>query len=439
MLSLRRVCLGLLGLPASLGCGGLVDFGPEGGPGTPSDGGPGTPPDFSWTRQFGSTGQDKASAVTFTRSGGVVLAGWTALGQESAGSLAKTNSFVRRYDRNGKVEWDLEFGTPDSDGVYAAVALDEDVVVAGYCRDALPGQTSLGEGDAFVTRFRNTGAIAWTQQFGTSGYDVAYAVQRAPSGELLVAGYVDGALPGFDGEGAEDAFWARFDPGGTLLSAAQFGGDKQDVAYSICGLTSGGVAIAGAAVSDLDGGVARGKEDAFVRVLGADGSLSFSRQFGGPSKDVATSIACLPNGAVAVAGYYYEELDGAPGLASYDAFLRKYDSAGNLVLSRVIGSEGTDYAFALATDGKGRFYVAGSTDGVVAGKAKIGRTDSFVVVLDADGNEIQSWQFGSPEFGEARAIAVSETGRFAAAGYSQGPLPGQLGSGAVDAYVTVLD
>src|SRR5690606_39949008 len=72
-----------------------------------------------------------------------------------------------------------------------------------------------------------TGAIAWTQQFGTSGYDVAYAVQRAPSGELLVAGYVDGALPGFDGEGAEDAFWARFDPGGTLLSAAQFGGEDR--------------------------------------------------------------------------------------------------------------------------------------------------------------------------------------------------------------------
>lgn len=84
-------------------------------------------------------------------------------------------------------------------------------------------------------------------------------------------------------------------------------------------------------------------------------------------------------------------------------------------------------------------YVAGATDGLLAGQEEQGLSDSFVLVLDAAGSDVQSWQFGSAELGEARAVAVSPSGRLAAAGYSQGSLPGQLSSGAVDAYVTVLD
>jgi hypothetical protein len=441
VISLRHLCFGLVSLSATFGCGGLVDFGPEDLLDEPPKDAPSDlPKELTWTRQFGSPGQDKASSVAFTPQGAVLLAGWTALGTDVPGDkLGSTDAFVRRYSRTGEVEWDVRFGSADSDGVYAAVAADEDVVVAGYARGALPGAANLGEGDAFVSRLGPDGTIMWTTQFGSVGEDVAYALDEAVSGDFLVVGYVEASLPAHASLGAEDAFWARFDGAGRLLASAQFGTDKQDIAFSVCAHERGSFAVAGASNAGLGGAVHRGKEDAFVQVYREDGVLVWSEQFGGPSKDVATSIVCLSDGSVAVAGYYYEELDGVPGFGSYDGFFRKYDREGTLVLSRVIGSTDSDYVFALAVDRQERFYLAGSTEGLVAGEAKIGRSDSFILVLDGAGSQIQSWQFGSPEFGEARAIVASETGRFAAAGYSQGPLPGQLGSGAVDAYVTVLE
>lgn len=441
MTSFRRFCFVLVSLPAAWGCGGLVDFGPEDVLDEPPQDGPNDLPlELTWTRQFGSAGQDKASSVAFTPKGAVLLAGWTALGADVPGdTLGRTDAFVRRYSGTGEVEWDVQFGSEDSDGVYAAVAADEDAVVAGYSRGALPGAANLGESDAFVSRLGPDGTIMWTEQFGSSGEDIAYALDEAANGELLVVGYVGASLPGHESLGGEDAFWARFDGAGRLLASAQFGTDKQDIAFSVCAHESGSFAVAGASAAGLGGAVHRGKEDAFVALYRDDGAPMWSEQFGGPSKDVATSIVCLSDGSVAVAGYYYEELDGVPGLGSYDGFFRKYDRDGTLVLSRVIGSRDSDYVFALAIDRQERFYLAGSTEGLVAGEAEIGRSDSFILLFDGAGSQVQSWQFGSPEFGEARAIVTSETGRFAAAGYSQGPLPGQLGSGAVDAYVTVLE
>ncbi len=89
-------------------CGGLIDTGPElGGAGLMPDE---TPPsqhkELTWMRQFGSAGQDKASTVAFSASGSVLLAGWTSLGGvDNPASVGKTDSFVRRYDSSGNVEW----------------------------------------------------------------------------------------------------------------------------------------------------------------------------------------------------------------------------------------------------------------------------------------------------------------------------------------------
>lgn len=433
-------------MPLVAGCGGLVDWGPEGASG--SDG-PGTDPpnqppllapvDLTWMRQFGSAGQDKASAVAFAQSGAVFVAGWTSLGEEDpAVPLGKTDSFVRRYDSGGEVEWSMQFGTTDSDGVYAAIGLGEEVVIGGYCRGALPGHHSLGDSDAYVSRLDGDGKVTWSRQFGTAGYDVAYGLAVDSAGALLVVGYVEQALAGQNSAGREDAFVARFTDRGDTVFEVQFGSDGPDVAFAVCAFEDGGFAVAGSTRGPLEGGTYLGKEDAFVRRYNVHAALEWSAQFGGPSKDVATSVVCAQDGSVLVGGYFYGELDGEPSYGSYDGFVRRYDQAGTVLGTTVLGSEGADYVHALAADAAGRTFATGSTEGELAG-AQSGRSDSFVLTLDEVGNELGGWQFGSPEFGEARAISVSPDGRVATAGYTQGALEGQVSSGAVDAYAAVLD
>jgi len=75
-------------------------------------------------------------------------------------------------------------------------------------------------------------------------------------------------------------------------------GHKGDVISSIVVTPDGGFAVAGSAESK-----GAGKKDAWVRRLDSKGKLLWSNAFGGPKMDWAKSIAVLPDGGLAVAGW----------------------------------------------------------------------------------------------------------------------------------------
>jgi hypothetical protein len=97
-----------------------------------------------------------------------------------------------------------------------AVDASGNVYVAGYTEGALPGQTNLGEmgfSDAFVRKYDAAGDELWTRQCGTSGYDWAYGVAVDASGNVYVAGSTYGTLPGqtkFGRRSDYDAFVVKF-------------------------------------------------------------------------------------------------------------------------------------------------------------------------------------------------------------------------------------
>ncbi len=177
-----------------------------------------------WTRQFGTSTNDHATDVAVDASGNVYAAGYTggALpGQSSSGS---DDAFVRKYDGSGNELWTKQFGTSTYD--YAeSVAVDAsgNVYVAGLTSGALPGQTSSGGGDAFVRKYDGSGSEIWTKQFGTSTYDEAYDVAVDTFDNVYVVGQTYGALPGQTSSGDGDAFLVKFvqptPVGGTALPA----------------------------------------------------------------------------------------------------------------------------------------------------------------------------------------------------------------------------
>src|SRR5262245_65599106 len=99
--------------------------------------------DVEWIRQFGTTGQDRRSAVAVNASG-VYIGGATEAafpGYQSAGAV---DAFVMRLDGNGSVAWMRQFGTPGIDEVLA-IALDETgVYVGGDTQGALSAAAPPG-------------------------------------------------------------------------------------------------------------------------------------------------------------------------------------------------------------------------------------------------------------------------------------------------------
>src|SRR5206468_1840643 len=115
-------------------------------------------------------------------------------GQHSAGGR---DAFIRKYDSEGHELWTRQFGGGGGEAA-AGVALnaDGDTYVVGASGAALPGQTSAGGFDAFIGKYDRDGHELWTRQFGSSADDFARGVAVDPSGNVVVVGSTEGALPG---------------------------------------------------------------------------------------------------------------------------------------------------------------------------------------------------------------------------------------------------
>jgi hypothetical protein len=69
------------------------------------------------------------------------------------------------------------------------------------------------------------------------------------------------------------------------------------------------------------------------------------------------------------------------GAGSYDAFVRKYDSSGNVALTRQLGTSASDNAYSVAVDSLGSIYAVGYTAGSLPGHSNAGNSDAFLVKI----------------------------------------------------------
>ena len=124
-----------------------------------------------------------------------------------------------------------------------------------------------------------------------------------------------------------------------------------------------------------------------------------------------------------------------------DTYLTKYDSAGNVQWTRLLGAAGTSSAFGLALNPGGGVVVAGSTTGTVMNTAVAdGNADSYVAKYDASGNQTWAKQIQTLANNQAASVSVDSSGNIYIGGQVQGVIgKGQTNSGGTDAYVAKLD
>ncbi|WP_147371334.1 SBBP repeat-containing protein [Meiothermus hypogaeus] len=389
-----------------------------------------------WTRQFGTSGDEAASALAVDGQGNVLVAGWVTGALPGQTHLGKSDAFLRKYDPNGNPIWTRQFGT-DSAETVSALAVDGqgNVLVAGDVAGALPGQTHLGFFDAFLRKYDPNGNPIWTRQFGTGDRDEANALAVDGQGNVLVAGWVAGALPGQTHLGVTDAFLRKYDPNGNPIWTRQFGTDSAETVSALAVDGQGNVLVAGDVAGALPGQTHLGFFDAFLRKYDPNGNPIWTRQFGTGDRDEANALAVDGQGNVLVAGWVAGALPGQTHLGVTDAFLRKYDPNGNPIWTRQFGTDSAETVSALAVDGQGNVLVAGDVAGALPGQTYLGDSDAFLRKYDPNGNPIWTRQFGTSDFDEANALAVDGQGNVLVAGRVGGALPGQAHLGSTDAFL----
>jgi hypothetical protein len=230
---------------------------------------------------------------------------------------------------------------------------------------ALP-RVPVGDGgplDAYLLKLDAEGRALWLRPFGGPGLEMPHSVQVAADGRIAVAGFFMQQGP-----------YGRADRGGEMVSAA-------------------------------------GQRDGFVAFFGADGTPRGGFTVGGPGVDEIFQQAFTPDGLVAIAGPFEDEIRiGSTTLRSTggrDGFVAKVDERGQARWARRIGGSGVDAALAVAADAEGDIYVGGAfsgearfdsdTDATAQTRRSAGDWDGFIARYDGSSGRLR-WvrTFGGP-------------------------------------------
>jgi hypothetical protein len=433
-------------------------------------------PQFQWARQFGSpTGAIEDSAAAAAAGGGAYYVAGTTIGALPGNSSAGArDAFVRKYDAGGNILWTRQFGTSGNDWAFGAgVDSSGNVYVTGETGGSLAGQPHAGSSDIFIRKYDTNGNHIWTRQFGTNMPETAYTVAVDAAGNAAVAGLTQGALPGFTNQGGEDAVVRKFDSFGNTLWTWQFGTSGTDRAWAAAFDSTGELVVGGWTQGALPGHTWAGAYDAWMKKYSATGVEVWTRQFGTASNDWVLGLSIDPAGLIYAALNYPSGTLGkfdaagnsvwtapvgtpvnavsadAAGVAiagrapatspdSGNILVRYYNPSGAQQWSQTFGSGQFDEALGVALAGSA-ILVAGESYGVLPGESGSGGRDAVARLYDLSGNALWTGQFGGSGPGYTYAQAVHAGQSILTAGYTLGPLPGQPHSGAEDAYVAKHD
>jgi hypothetical protein len=197
----------------------------------------------------------------------------------------------------------------------------------------------------------------------------------------------------------------------------------------------GGVYVSGRTYGDLDG-LHAGGGDAWLARYDRAGSPYWIRQFGTNTLDRAYAVAAASAGGVYVAGGTQGSLAG-PSAGGVDVWLARYDSLGNQTWIRQFGSSALEWAFAAVPDGSGGVYLSGATAGSFGGP-HAGATDVWLARYDSAGSQTWVRQLGTSAVDDLFAAAPDGSGGVYLSGSTLGDLGGP-NAGVQDVWLARFD
>lgn len=316
------------------------------------------PPPQEWIRQIRPA--DSATQVVADTFGNIFIAGHTS-GNLNGPNAGEADAWFAKYNAFGDQQWIHQFGTSTSDFV-GGIAVDdvENLYLSGNTSSSLGGPNAGGS-DAFLAKFDVNGNPVWTRQIGTTAYDSAGffgSVALDGVGGVYLSGSTKGNLGGIQAT-IEDAFVTKYDESGNRLWLRQMAPNDSDASDAVSSDRNGSIYISGVTFSSLDGQNA-GSSDAFVAKYDVEGILLWTRQLGSSSAEWGRSVSVDGDGNVYVTGETYGSL-GAPNGGSKDAYLAKYDEAGNHHWTRQLPMSTSDNSSSVVTDRLGNVFIGGHT------------------------------------------------------------------------------
>ena len=214
-----------------------------------------------------------------------------------------------------------------------------------------------------------------------------------------------------------DGWMVQTSAAGEVIWERAWGGAKDDRFESMVGHPAGGVIGAGASASPELGNA--GGEDGWIVQVADDGTMLWTRTYGGTEDDSLWGLAVRRDGGSIAVGRTNTASNGA-----FDGWVVRTDPHGAVIWQRALGGKGLDYFYAVTTSGADSVAAGTTKSAAPAGTDKAyadkGGFDLWLVRLDGAGKTLWDRRFGTAKDDTGRAIVANADGGFAIAGSSLG-------------------
>lgn len=283
----------------------------------------------------------------------------------------------------------------------------------------------------------------WAKALGGLGADQVADVKADASGALYFTGEYGAPFAGLGWNGGTDILVGKLDAAGQVLWMRGAGGSDIDRGLKLCPTNDGDVVVVGQFMGTVDlFGITvtsqGGSQDVFTaKLAGATGQAQWVRTGGSALfSDRPYGVTVAPNGQVTVAGDFKGEaafgaqtlssmIDPSIAEASFDVFIASYSAGGDLLWLLQGAAPHTDRAIDVVSDASSAIYVTGQFSDTITFATAHPNTiagATFLLKLDAQGNEQWFRRCGGASFSQVRDMALTSGGDLLLCGELQGTL-----------------
>jgi hypothetical protein len=274
----------------------------------------------SWLLKISATGTvewhqfiqiNGLTSIEKTSDGGFICAGTTFGGVAGFHGGTCCDWLIVKLSSNGIIEWQKCLGGTNIEELYGSPiqTIDGGFIFVGRT-NSNDGDVNgnHGGGDGWVVKLGELGEIQWQRCLGGSGYEQIVGVKQTTDGGFLCIGQTS-SIDGDVGQyyGFDDAWLVKLNANGFVQWEQNFGGSANDYFNSIHQNADGSLILVGQTESsDIDlSGQHKGNKDAWVVKTTSNGSILWSKSFGGTKADNFKKVVGNSNGELICQGQTY--------------------------------------------------------------------------------------------------------------------------------------
>lgn len=256
--------------------------------------------------------------------------------------------YFLKTDALGNKVWDKLYNTTSNIQASGMCRTSD----GGYALFGTYGQPSNFPSDLYLIRIDSLGNKLWDKTYGGNYREDPGGIQQTSDGGFALLGStIDTIAGGFN------FYLVKTDAAGQVQWENTYGGQENQIAYSLVTTPDGGYAMLGytneSSVQNYD---------FYLVKANSSGTMEWEKTFGGVYDDVGTSLENAPDGGFALLGSSQQ-----PGFVANDMYLIKTNQFGEKEWDNYFNLPGNEGGSSIKRTAEGGYILLGYTNGIGSG------------------------------------------------------------------------